>query len=492
MASLDPTERAKIQLAAGDQVRIVTSGQCTVQGLTGAPEGTTTLTASSQDFGPYGVAAVLLVTCVSGSTDYSLVDEPVLTNSQKASVQQGRVPNRWALFGDSRLAISEPASTSLRSIWNVAQAIGGRRCNLVVNAAIGGEDCAQHLARIDSSLLAYQPSHVVYLGFTNSIATGDGAASAINTMLGPGGIFPRILETGATILACLEYPASNVYNSATYREDLHRCNRALIEYARTQPNVLIVNLFGPIVDAASATGDQRSGLSYDGIHLALSGAKIGGQVLADVIATIQPPRRLLHTSLTDVVSAAYPTGNILTNGCMNGATGTVSGTGMSSSGGVGVATSWAVALELGTATCVASKVARTDGQPGEWQRLTISFGADNSIVKLRQVITLPAQVTAGDTTEALWEMVVSDVVGQVDNVQMHAQWQTSGGSTISATDAYPPAFAEPVVAMAGTYRSPRMVLPATTAKVTWGIRATGDTGASLVLDIGNAELRKVA
>lgn len=83
MASLDPTERAKIQLAAGDQVRIVTSGQCTVQGLTGAPEGTTTLTASSQDFGPYGVAAVLLVTCVSGSTDYSLNDDAAALTAQE-------------------------------------------------------------------------------------------------------------------------------------------------------------------------------------------------------------------------------------------------------------------------------------------------------------------------------------------------------------------------------------------------------------------------
>ena len=72
MASLDPTERAKIQLTAGDQVRISTTGQCTVQGLSGAPATTATLTGTSQDFGPYGVSAVLLVTGVSGRTDYSL------------------------------------------------------------------------------------------------------------------------------------------------------------------------------------------------------------------------------------------------------------------------------------------------------------------------------------------------------------------------------------------------------------------------------------
>lgn len=70
MASLDSTERAKVALAAGESLIVTTTGQCTVQGLSGAPATTTTLTANSQTFGPYGVSAVLLVTNVSGRTDY--------------------------------------------------------------------------------------------------------------------------------------------------------------------------------------------------------------------------------------------------------------------------------------------------------------------------------------------------------------------------------------------------------------------------------------
>jgi hypothetical protein len=72
MASLDSTERAKVALAAGESLRVTTAGQCTVQGLTGAPATTTTLTANSQNFGPYGVSAVLLITGVSGRSEYSL------------------------------------------------------------------------------------------------------------------------------------------------------------------------------------------------------------------------------------------------------------------------------------------------------------------------------------------------------------------------------------------------------------------------------------
>lgn len=70
MASLDSTERAKVALAAGEALIVTTTGQCTVQGLSGAPSSTTTLTANTQTFGPYGVSAVLLVTNVSGRTDY--------------------------------------------------------------------------------------------------------------------------------------------------------------------------------------------------------------------------------------------------------------------------------------------------------------------------------------------------------------------------------------------------------------------------------------
>lgn len=71
MASLDSTERAKVALAAGESLIVTTTGQCTVQGLSGAPATTTTLTANTQTFGPYGVSAVLLVTNVSGRTEYS-------------------------------------------------------------------------------------------------------------------------------------------------------------------------------------------------------------------------------------------------------------------------------------------------------------------------------------------------------------------------------------------------------------------------------------
>jgi hypothetical protein len=71
MASLDTTERAKVALAAGESLIVTTNGQCTVQGLSGAPETITTLTANTQTFGPYGVSAVLLVTNVGGRTEYS-------------------------------------------------------------------------------------------------------------------------------------------------------------------------------------------------------------------------------------------------------------------------------------------------------------------------------------------------------------------------------------------------------------------------------------
>lgn len=76
MASINPPDRARIALAAGDTVRIRTAGQCTVRGVTGAHEGTVTLNAESRDFGPYGVPAVLLLSSVAGLCQYSLAAQP--------------------------------------------------------------------------------------------------------------------------------------------------------------------------------------------------------------------------------------------------------------------------------------------------------------------------------------------------------------------------------------------------------------------------------
>ena len=66
---------ANVVLNAGESVRVSTSGQATVASAYGAPAGTTTVTSSSQLFGPYSVPVKLRVTAVTGTANYA---QPVL------------------------------------------------------------------------------------------------------------------------------------------------------------------------------------------------------------------------------------------------------------------------------------------------------------------------------------------------------------------------------------------------------------------------------
>ncbi len=72
MSDLASGSHANLILAPGDVYRVGTGGTATVQGLYGAPSTTTTLNASTQDFGPFAAPAKLKLTAVSGAASYSL------------------------------------------------------------------------------------------------------------------------------------------------------------------------------------------------------------------------------------------------------------------------------------------------------------------------------------------------------------------------------------------------------------------------------------
>ncbi len=72
MTLLAQGRRASLVLDVGQVYRISTPGQATVTPAYGAPAGTTTVTAASQDFGPYSAPAKLELVAVAGDTEYSL------------------------------------------------------------------------------------------------------------------------------------------------------------------------------------------------------------------------------------------------------------------------------------------------------------------------------------------------------------------------------------------------------------------------------------
>jgi len=122
MADLSTSARAKVQIDAGQSLRVESEGgSATVTAIYGAPAGATVVTGSSV-FGPYGVPAVLSVLCTSGTASYSVVrDDPAantLTAAEVARIKVGTV---------SLLASALPAASSANAgtFYRVTDENGG-------------------------------------------------------------------------------------------------------------------------------------------------------------------------------------------------------------------------------------------------------------------------------------------------------------------------------------------------------------------------------
>ena len=114
MADISQGNRAELILNPGDVYRVSTGGSATVEAVYGAPAGTTTVTASTQDFGPYAANAKLIVRAVTGSASYGI--------NQATPLQQ----RNGALDDASRAALAASGvgaiSTQLARMYEAAQA----------------------------------------------------------------------------------------------------------------------------------------------------------------------------------------------------------------------------------------------------------------------------------------------------------------------------------------------------------------------------------
>jgi hypothetical protein len=77
MADISQSNFAKIVFDADDVYRVTASGTATVTVLYGAPAGTTTITANSVTFGPYGANASVRIEATSGTCSYSKIEGAV-------------------------------------------------------------------------------------------------------------------------------------------------------------------------------------------------------------------------------------------------------------------------------------------------------------------------------------------------------------------------------------------------------------------------------
>lgn len=276
--------------------------------------------------------------------------------------------------------------------------------------------------------------------------------------------------------------------SSTQMEYRHKVNQAAYSYSQNNPRVYFSARGRYLQDPASTSGNfmlSSPALSIDGIHPNGLGGYRGAIPLASIFTALKPGS-LYRTNYGDIYDATNnPGGNLLSAGMgvWNGTSGTASATGMSGS----LATGWTIARGSGTnITAACSKVARTDGIPGDWQQVILGGALGNEYVQ----ITRSAGVmlaAAGSVIEAVLEVVVLessglniiDVILQPNVVSARAgqAFGTLGGDPIAGQKFFLKIYDWPV--------------PATATGFAAYVRLGIQNGGSATILLGDVYFRKV-
>ena len=395
----------------------------------------------------------------------------------------------------SSMVLPLPTSTSFptvtqhldRGIHTWCMIAAGQRLKLIRNAGVGGNRTQHVLARIDADVLAAKPRYVAcMIGYNNVV--GDDTYAQIASDLTE--IYAKIRAAGSRLIAFTILPNATFINANAARKAVYnQVNLFIKQYCQQNDGCYCFDAAEAILDVT--TGGEQTGSYYtDNIHPVMKGAMLVGNAFGSQIASIVPNSAILlgNPLDTSAVSGGWSGGNMLPGGRMVGTGGANTGVGMS---GV-VATNWTHQLEFGTATSVASKVARADGVQGEWQQVAISSMTGSSAVRLQKSVAAGAGVFAvGDVIEAIAEFQI-DAPTSLTAFQLTAEFLNSGFGTISAAYANQLSDASTVQAGSGVFKTAQVTVPALTAYIVFKVIATGNTGTVATFRVGRCELRKVA
>lgn len=185
---------------------------------------------------------------------------------------------------------------------------------------------------------------------------------------------------------------------------VHKFNMWARTYARDQGHILC-DWHPAVADPASATGlwlpNYSDGVTggTDGTHPKPPATVAKGRVLAAAKAPFVPAAAFPWLP----GSAADPF-TLMPNPMMLGAGGTVKPAGVTGN----LAHSWSFFNNGGTSAGVLSKVARTDGNGGEWQQIQLTAGNDDTI-------KLQIDLIAGGTLWNIGNTLLFAVEFQTDN-----------------------------------------------------------------------------
>ena len=358
------------------------------------------------------------------------------------------------VFGDSISAANAPfdvsagvAATPAFGYLYQANVHLRNSLRIVSNQGVSGNTTAQMLARVQA-VIDDNPDVVVMLGGTNDILAGVSSATTIANL---SNTIAALLAGGVRLIALGTVPPSTSYDTATEKMARATINDWVRKQGRDNPRVVPVMWDAPLTNPTD--GLPRAGVLYDGIHPNGSGAAFMGKALANALARFVPDLADLSTSNADPR-------NVLTQGMMLGDTS-------------GLANG--VTVNAGTNVYAASKVARTDGAPGEWQQVNLTSGTVE-LVQARVIAGGP--VAIGDTAQLLVEVDTDNDVAALSKIEIFLRaragaggsYQTidqSGGLVTAYVDTGRPQIIKGVIA------SEPLVIPADTADLVIWFRISG-------------------
>ncbi len=375
-----------------------------------------------------------------------------------------------------------------------ANALLGGRLRLLSVEGVPGETLSQILARVPA-VTALRPKYAVVLGGTNDIRSSANTVQQMFDTLVT--IWAQLQASGAIVYA-MSVPPLGTSDTPPNGLTVNQCNSnvaALNErikaYCATNSGLVFVDAHAAIVDNTALTGVALAAKLEDQIHPSPRGAYAIGKALFNAMRNAVKEGNTLASSPADTLLTFAASTNVTENPCfIQGAGGTLAG---GATGTVGE--KWRV-QQFGTAAVVASLVPRTDLADGDslgnWQRMNVTFSANNDSAQLDSVITLGSRVAAGDQLYVECALKLSNTPANLKRLNASLNY-TVGGVSYSTSIGYG-TISNNLQLEDGSwvFRTPTVTMPGvpTAATLVVFIQAAGAAPACN-LDVGRAVVRNV-
>jgi len=287
------------------------------------------------------------------------------------------------------------------AFWTIFYGNGNYRTDATINDpglnfGVSGETSGEILARVGDAI-ASDADVVCVVAGTNDLAGTISSTTPYTTWeANVTATWDALLAAGKIVIAVPPPPNGN-YSDANKRATYWRMVR-FVQMAQFsgRRNFYVADYITDYVNPTSASGAPRTGYSTDTTHAGSYGGDIIGRCLARILNALYPLQIRSLSCVADDYDATYnPTGNLVTNGILDGTSGSKSAQqGVTPSGSL--ATSWVSSFSDGTGTGTPFSGLTAVWAKGEWadgrpmQTLTLTGAYDGTVNTLFGMVQQPS------------------------------------------------------------------------------------------------------